>query len=298
MICLEKYLNRFYFEEAPPERPAILRVLVGVWVLYYLGKRYRMLVEIAASDGRLFRPVGVVSRMKKPAKVGTVRALYFATMISAAAFALGFRHRTSGPAFASLLLWLLSYRNSWSMIFHTDNGLVLHAIVLGFSRSADALSVDALLRDEAAPEPHWRYGWPARLVSALTVLTYFVAGVAKFAGPLGRSWTDGEEMRAQIGVDALRKDLLGGEAGKASPLVAKLYRNKSIFRAAGFGSLVLEVCAPLFLLDKRLARLWAAGAFAMHWGIFAMMKIKFRYQMSGLIFASFLDLDRLWKQTK
>lgn len=296
MKFFSDYLDRFYFEEAPPERPAILRFLVGMWTLYYLGKRYRMLMEIAASDRRLFKPVGAAKHLKEPPDAATVRAVYFATLISAVAFALGFRHRVSGPTFASLLLWLLSYRNSWSMIFHNDNVLVLHAIVLGFSRSADALSVDAFLKGHASPEDHWRYGWPVKLMSVITVLSYFVAGIAKFAGPLGKSWTDGEAMRSQIGVDALRKDLLGADGGKSSPLVAKLYARKWIFRGAGLGSLILEVFAPLFLADKRLAKLWAAGAFGMHWGIYFFMKITFRYQMSGLVFASFLDLDLILKR--
>ena len=39
--------------------------------------------------------------------------------------------------------------------------------------------------------------------------------------------------------------------------------------------------------------IWAAGAFGMHWGIYFLMRIKFRYQLLGLIFASFFDLERL-----
>ena len=30
----------------------------------------------------------------------------------------------------------------------------------------------------------------------------------------------------------------------------------------------------------------------MHWGIYFLMRIKFRYQLLGLIFASFFDLER------
>jgi hypothetical protein len=30
----------------------------------------------------------------------------------------------------------------------------------------------------------------------------------------------------------------------------------------------------------------------MHWGILALMNIRFRYQLSGAAFAPFLDLDR------
>jgi hypothetical protein len=42
--------------------------------------------------------------------------------------------------------------------------------------------------------------------------------------------------------------------------------------------------------------IWAAGAFGMHWGIYFLMRIKFRYQLLGLIFASFFDLERLFER--
>src|SRR5215207_1784841 len=42
--------------------------------------------------------------------------------------------------------------------------------------------------------------------------------------------------------------------------------------------------------------IWAAGAFGIHWGIYFLMRIKFRYQLLGLIFASFFDLERLFKR--
>ena len=34
----------------------------------------------------------------------------------------------------------------------------------------------------------------------------------------------------------------------------------------------------------------------MHWGIYFLMRIKFRYQLLGLIFASFFDLERLFER--
>ena len=40
----------------------------------------------------------------------------------------------------------------------------------------------------------------------------------------------------------------------------------------------------------------AAGAFGIHWGIYFLMRIKFRYQLLGLIFASFFDLERLFER--
>lgn len=53
------------------------------------------------------------------------------------------------------------------------------------------------------------------------------------------------------------------------------------------GSLAVELGAPAALVNPRLARFWALNAYAMHWGIFAVMRIKFRYQLSGIAFAAF-----------
>jgi hypothetical protein len=66
-----------------------------------------------------------------------------------------------------------------------------------------------------------------------------------------------------------------------------------MFGVMALGSLVLELVAPAMLFHKWLSRLWAVGAFQMHWGIYFIMGIKFRYQQSGLIFASFLPVERV-----
>ena len=68
------------------------------------------------------------------------------TIVVNVAFLLGWGFRLSGPAFALLLLGILCYRNSWSMIYHSDNLLILQALVLGWTRAADALSIDELMR--------------------------------------------------------------------------------------------------------------------------------------------------------
>lgn len=95
---------------------------------------------------------------------------------------------------------------------------------------------------------------------------------------------------AAIGIDGLREELLGDGA---APLASALYGKVRLFGVMAAGSLALELGAPAVLADKRLSRLWALGAFSMHWGIYLTMKIKFRYQMSGLVFASFFELERI-----
>lgn len=299
---MRRLLEQVCFPKAPAARPGLLRLLLGVYTLYYIGKRYRMLLRIAASDPGLFQPVGVARGMERPLPLPIFRGLLHATLVANVAFLLGWRHRVSGPLFAGLLLWLLCYRNSWSMIYHNDNTLVLHALILGLTPAADALSLDALRGQGVSPadlpaalrallqgEEHWQYGWPLQLVNAVTVATYFLSGVAKVAGELGWGWAGGEVLRSQIAVDGLRKELFGD---RAAPLAYTLYQQVGLFRVLAVGSLVAELGAPLALLHRRGGQLWAANAFALHWGIYALMKITFRYQLVGLPFVPFFAAER------
>ena len=180
------------------------------------------------------------------------------------------------------------------MIYHSRNILVLHILILGFVRSADGFSLDSVRRRrrglEVSSSVHWQYGWPIQLLCAVTVATYCVAGVAKVTGDLGWSWIVGEALRDQIAVDALRKEVLGA---RASPLAFALYDQIWLFSAAGTGTLLLELGAPLALLHRRLSTLWVLGAFCMHWGILLVMGIQFRYQLSGLVFLSFLEIENV-----
>lgn len=293
MRFISQALDRFWFKRAPATRLGLLRLLLGVYTLVYLAQRYKMFMKIAHTDPALFRPVGAVSYLKRPISARAFRRVLLATLIANVAFALGVRHRFSGPLFAGLLLWLLCYRNSWSMMYHSDNTLVLHTLILGLTPSADAVSIDALTRSAAhrrQPGTSWQYGWPIQLMNTVTTLTYFLAGVAKVKGPLGWRWASGEVLRSQIAVDALRKETLGG-SGEAPRLI--FYDQVPLLRALALGSLVTELAAPVAIVDRRLGRLWVLGAFLMHWGIYAMMRIKFRYQLSGLLFASFFDVERL-----
>ncbi len=287
-------LDGFFLKKAPAARPAVMRILLGVYVLYYTGVRYHMFMSVAGSDPELFKPVGVAKVHSKPVSVKKFRLILLAFYALNVAFILGFRHRWTGPLFGAVMLWLLTYRNSWSMIYHNDNILVFHAMILGLSPSADAYSLDSLMRATTQDdnEPDWRYGWPMQLMNTTTTLTYFLAGFAKVKGPLGWRWGEGESLRGQVAVDGLRKELLGSSA---ATLAYALYERLYIFKMMGIGSFVVELVAPLTLLNKRISRLWAMAAFGMHWGILFIMGIKFRYQLAGLIFAPFFDLEKLPK---
>jgi hypothetical protein len=202
-------------------------------------------------------------------------------------FSAGFRYRISGPAFALLLLWVTSYRNSWGMKFHTENLMTLHVLLLAGTHAADALSYDASSRSAPA-EQHGRYGWPLRALCLLTVITYVLAGVAKLK-LAGVDWLHGDFLRTQMAHDNLRKIELGSAH---SPLGALLVTHPFPFGALAWLTLVLELGAPAALFGARIAFVWSALAWLFHIGVAALMAIIFPYQLAIIPFLPFFAFER------
>jgi hypothetical protein len=128
------------------------------------------------------------------------------------------------------------------------------------------------------------------LLCAVTAATYFLSGVAKVTGESGWGWALGNGPRSQIAFDGLRKELI--DQG-ATPLVFALFNNVWLATTIGVGTLVIELGAPLALLDRRLRWAWASATFCMHWGILAIMGITFWYHLIGVAFLPFVLEERL-----
>ena len=280
-------VDAWFRRDAPAERLAALRMLVGGFATIYLTARVVHLVSFVDFPARNFTPVGVVSLLSAPLPAPLVIASVALSLILAPAFTLGWRFRITGPAFAAALLWVLSYRNSWGMVFHTENLLVLHVLVLGLTRSADAWSLDA--RRPAAPPPPGAHGWPVRLLVLVTLATYVLAGAAKLRLS-GLSWVDSDLLRNYIAYDNLRKLELGDFH---SPIGAALVAHGWLFPPLAATSLALELLAPIALVGPRLARAWALAAWAFHAGVLAVMAIFFPYPLFGFGFAPLFAVERL-----
>jgi hypothetical protein len=274
---------------APAARLAVVRILVGGYTLVRLGRKRQTLRQVVRTDPALFAPVGPVRVLRAPLPPRVADLMNDATLASAALFTLGCGHRAVGPLHSMLLGWTLSYRNSWSMIYHDDNMLVMHTALLGAAPASDALSLDSLAAG-AGPAPHPRYGLPLLFMNAASAIGYFLAGVAKVAGPSGWGWARGETMRRHIAVDAIRKHFFGLPVAPAAHV---LYRYRVLFTAMGIGSLVLELGAPLGLFNRRIGRCWVAATYGLHWGIQVIMGIPFPYQLSGVSFVSWFHAERL-----
>jgi hypothetical protein len=257
-----KRLIRWWYESVPPERLALTRVLVGTFALIYLTIRTAALLSALHFLPQQFVPVGLATWLPAPLPAALVVLSVALALVTALLFTVGLAFSYSAPLFALSLLWVTTYRSSWGMIFHTDNLLALHVLLLALSPAADVWSLDAYRaqrRGKPSPcEPDGRYGWALRAMSLVSVITYVLAGVAKLK-LAGGTWLGGELLRAHIAYDNLRKIELGTRAAPLGPWVV---RHHGLFRTLALATMLVELGAPAALVGRRLAAAWAVMA----WG--------------------------------
>jgi hypothetical protein len=281
-------LDGFWFAPVPALRLAVLRVLIvgfGLIWLLAMGSTLRDTMRLSASH---FRPVGVVTLIDEPLGFGVALALYLLCIAAGVATLLGWKYRVSAPVHALTLLWITSYRNSWGMVFHSENLWVMHTLILACLPAADTWSLDARRQGASSHEPHGRYGWGPKLMATVAALTYVLAGIAKLRNA-GGEWLDGQVLLSHVGWDNLRKLELGS---LHSPLGAGLARWPAVFAPLAWLSMVFEFGAPLSLLSRRLAWVWAIGMWSFHLGVAALMAIVFPYPVVGIAFAPLFAIEQ------
>lgn len=287
---LRERVASWWFRPAPPERLATLRVLIVGFALIWLLGAAPIVLGVAEFPPERFEPVGVAAWLSTPLSGVLVLAAWLLALASGVAALLGLRFRASGPVFALALLWVTTYRNSWGMIFHSENLLVMHALILALLPAADAWSLDARRAAAAgrpSPGPHERYGWGPMLMAAVAASTYLLAGIAKLRNA-GLEWLDGEVLLGHVAWDNLRKLELGD---MHSPIGAWLAGHPWVFAPLAWMSVVLELGAPLALFGRRLAKLWALGMWGFHVGVVVIMAIVFAYPLSGIAFAPLFAVE-------
>lgn len=280
-----KRIASWWFAPAPAERLAALRILIGGYALVWVIARLGEFAGVARYGKTHFHPYGVVRVLDSPLPVSIVVTLAIATCVLLVAFIAGIAYRVVAPLAAIALLWTITYRNCWGMPFHTENLMVLHVIALAVAPAADAWAVGANRRGVAAAG----YGWPIKLLCALTAATYMLAGIAKLR-IAGIDWIDGELLRNQIAIDNLRKAVLGDGIAPLAHLVLDHPNALMPFSAL---SLAFELGAPLALLHRRLGYLWALGAWGFHLGVVLLMNIWFIYPLAGVALLPLLPAERV-----
>jgi len=270
----------------PAERVAVLRILVGAYVVAWSLARLPEHLTSAGQPDHRWQPVGVWALSDGPPARAAVVALAVATPVLGLLFAAGRWFRVAGPACAVALLALATLDSSWGQVFHTENLVVLHVGILALAPGvADAL----VLGGRRQREGSGGYGWPVRLCAVVVVLAYVVSGVAKLRGE-GLGWASGDALRNLVAYDNLRKQLLGDTY---SPLGRRLSSQGWAFPPMAVATLAVELGAGVALLGGRWRTGWVAAAYLFHVGVLLLMAIVFPYQLSGVAFASFLPLERL-----
>jgi hypothetical protein len=286
-VSVAASLERWLFGPAPATRLATLRIGIAGFSVIYLLARARYLTDFSSMSARAFEPVGVIGVLERPLPEWLAMLVFGVALTSSVGACLGRFYRVSGPVWGLSLLWVLSYRNSWGMVFHTDNLLVLHALVLAVAPAADAWSLDARHKASPGPAAHARYAWPVRALALIVVCSYVVAAVAKLR-IAGLDWLGGHEIRSHIAFDALRKLELGSVH---SALGAALVRYEAVFAPLAWLTLAIELGAPLALLGGRWATTWACLAWGFHASVLLLMAIVFAYPLLGLAYAPLFAVE-------
>ena len=301
-----------FMAPAPPERLAALRVLVTGFAMAYLVVRTPYFIDVfrlGEEQPARFSPVGPVAYMDQPVSMAVGVAALVATMAVGVGAVAGWRWRVTGPTFAFGVLAIMSYRNSWGQIFHTENLLVLHLAILAIAPASDAWSLDRRRSGRAAtdrvgarpvlglgPRSHSRYGWPIQLMVVVVVVAYVLAGLAKVRAG-GLAWASGDVLRNLVAHDSLRKVLVGDT--RASPVGGWVLRNDWLFPPMAVLSLAVELGAPIALVGGRWRTGWVIAAWLFHVGVLAVMTIFFAYQLLGVAFACCFAIETLpsrWKR--
>lgn len=277
--------------EAPAERLAAFRILLGAFVTGYLLVRFPVFTALGDRDAADFEPVGVLAILDGPPSGVLVSLVLVLTVLAGSATTLGWRFRVAGPVLAVGMLLLATARSSWGQMLHFEHLIVLHLLVLAVGPAADAWSLDARRIDRSGGRelgrPATAYGWPLALAALVTVVTYVVAGVAKLRYG-GIDWVSGDTLRNHIAYAATRAELLGGEP---APLAGVAVRHPGVLGPLAAASVVLELAAPVALLGGRWRNVWVAAVWLMHLGILATMWIGFPMPLFGIAFAPMFAIE-------
>ena len=260
----------------PDGRLAAVRVVTIAYALVWIVVRTGFWRDLAGLSGTQWKPVAFAEAIG-PVGPTAVTLLAASTFVAGAVAVTGRAWRLSAPLFAVGFLVLTTLGASWGAILHTEQLVALHLVVLAAG--------------PAGREGSATVGWSLRVMSAVTVTTYLVSGLAKFRFGGGLDWLDGDRLLRLVAHDNLRKRLLGD---RYSPFAEHVVGHAWLFQVAAVVTVVVEIGAPVALFASgRIRYAWVGLAWTFHIGVLALMAIFFPYPISGIAYASMLPVERL-----
>ncbi len=282
-------MRSWLWAPAPAERLAAVRILICVYCLVWMAAVLPGLLDLVDADPSRWHPVGLLAWFDSPPSGAAVVVLLAVAFVAGATFLVGAGGRVAGPVFAVAFLAVATYRSCWGQIFHTDDLVAVQLLILAVAPATAAWSWDARRRPAPAPPAAGRYGFPLRLMSIVTVLTYLLAGWAKLRTS-GLDWVTGTLLRDQIAQDNLLKALYGATT---SPLAGPLLSHAWLFPPMAAFAVAVELGSPVALLGGWWRNVWVGAVWIFHVGILVLMTTFFPYQLSGVAYASMFPVERL-----
>ena len=266
-------LSHFFAAKADPLNLALVRVVV--FSALPLQESYvRILRFTQLPDVLQLPPVGWGPILKLfPVHTHVVAIVYYLFAAACVAAIMGMFTRFNCLLAALLAIYVLGVPQFYGKVNHYHH-LVWFALILGFSRCGDALSIDSVFAavkraDEGeieAPVASRVYGLPLRFMMALLALVYFFPGTWKLARG-GWAWIFSDNLRIQM----YQK---WAEFGTWTPWL-RIDRTPWVMPLLALAAVCFEISFGLMILWPRLRPVAVVAALAFHNSIGMIMRIPF-----------------------
>ncbi|MEM6313336.1 MAG: HTTM domain-containing protein [Planctomycetota bacterium] len=239
------------FRGSSPTRLGMFRAaFFGLAFVFYvvlgIGSHSAHIAEFADTPASWWAPMVLFEALgiTPPFSPALLHGVFIAWALALFAAAVGLMTRTSCAMAFLLGLFVLGMPLNFGKLNHSDTIPLIAMLVFAFGRSGDGFSVDALLRKRPT-DVAGEYGWPIQFIRVVGCMAFFLAGFAKLYHG-GLDW---------ITTDRLAYLLVSHHYSHA-PLVSwalPFTEHAWLMRPMAAGVIVLELCVPLALINRRLA---------------------------------------------
>jgi predicted DCC family thiol-disulfide oxidoreductase YuxK len=292
-----RWWHHFWFEPTGASNLGIARLLfyAGIFMVY-VQEDFAGWADVSKAYWAPVWVFSVLSLDVYPAPV--LRAIELAFLGSLALAAVGLFTRAATTVAAVLGLYYFGLPHNYGHVYHFDALIVFVLIVMALARTADAWSLDRLVklaRGRATPVANRspEYTWPSRMVWVLMALILSAAGASKLRHS-GLDWifTD------TLSIFLIRAQYHVSDADPWIPWGLWIAQHKPAVTALAAMTIVVEFLFPLALVFPATRWFFVPGAFAMLLGIRALMGPTFGVFLMANVFWIRWDVVASWMRSR